>query len=228
MTRRSGRCSARGAKAASQERDSGSAQWASSRTRATGARCTTRWVRTQSSPSRRPCGSGGAPCSAAQRPRAGPTMEYQLPRASRSSASEVPASWGWMSWRATWKGWLCSCSPPRAARTVQALAWARRRTSDRSVVLPRPAGPEKASRAPPASGPGSVSWSRASSTAPSSVSRSNIVRRLRVRRSVMAGTPRPVRGFSVRPRTRPGRLVGQIKLIFFREAPDCASPSAQT
>lgn len=66
-------------------------------------------------------------------------------------------------------------------------------------------GSGEGQQAPPASGPGSVSCSRASSTAVSSVSRSNIVRRLRVRRSVMAGTPQACSGVQRTPAYAPGK-----------------------
>ncbi len=83
---------------------------------------------------------GGAPSDGAHRPSAGPTIVYQLPSWARSSASAIPASWGCRSWRATWKATPCSWSPPRADRTVQPWAAARRRTSARKRRAPAHSG----------------------------------------------------------------------------------------
>ncbi|CAM5316619.1 hypothetical protein SAVIM338S_00690 [Streptomyces avidinii] len=141
--------SARAAKAVSQVRDSASAQCASSTTRTTGALRTAKCVTTQSRPSRTPCGSGPVgPFGAAVSPRAGATMLYQLPRASRRSSSSMAARAGWMSWRITWNGTCRSCSPPRANRTVQERSPACRRASFSRVVLPMPADPAKVSTPP--------------------------------------------------------------------------------
>ncbi|CAL9608415.1 hypothetical protein SUDANB99_05548 [Streptomyces sp. enrichment culture] len=132
---------AREAKAVSQARDSGSAQWTSSRVRTTGPLRTERLVTTQSSPSRTPCGSGLAPGLGADSPVAGATMSYQSPRIWRRSSSGMAAKTGWTNWRITWNGTCRSCSPPLAQSTVQPRSRASRRRRLSSVVLPTPAGP---------------------------------------------------------------------------------------
>ena len=113
-----------------------------------GARCTARWVSTQSRPSRTPCGSGGAPSSAAHRPSAGATMSYQLPSWQRSIGLAGAGELRLDQLADDMEGDPLLLLAAAGGSTVQPRAAARRRTSVSSVVLPMPARPAKASSAP--------------------------------------------------------------------------------